>query len=712
MTFSLRGPPRRARGRPSHFAAALGATVSIAHADHAQPARDIAQLPYQPIGHFAHGDDIPEPDEAIAFFTPLMSGLRFNPSGTYNAYDTNVFETLMLPFRAAGDDDDGRPVRQRRRPATRGTATASRTREYPDKRPGNTTLLAGVCPNHALEYADVLRGRRCRTSSAKFGVKMKRYPITVPEPSPPGLDNTLGGEAYNLAAVVPGADHPEEHIVVGAHYDQTNDGPASTWDSAEGHAQVIRMAKQMADYWKATGTRPSATVKFIPWAGEEAGTLGSLDYAEDNVVPGEEGKVRGYWNTDPCAGGYPAYRYGNPTDRITLGIQLARPTEVPDEFAELRPRVTAFNDIAEQVVEDVFNQARRHRAGQPGRHARGVHLEGRGPRRTRTSARQGVTASAARAPCSSRATGANFLGKGIPFFNPGPEVTGPSDENEANWPDGAATFHTPRDNQVTMNQFTGQPLSVGNNAVASEAWAKGMEMCASLLSWGMLRSDQGGAQTDRTTTSSPTTRRCRTRRSPAARSRSTRGGSYQYLDKDARTYVADAAARVHVGVRRRRRRATGKVVEHSYDVAGKYTSKLTVRNTDDGRDRHDVDPDHGRRRVARRPGARRRPADGRGRQLRRQVEVRRGGPRGAAALPRRGGHRRPPRLHRPGRDARRLDLVRADGAGDHAVEALRRRATARAATRSKSGEHSFYTGVPRDRAPVRASRPELGRRRS
>jgi hypothetical protein len=546
--------------------------TSLARADHPQPERNIAHLPYQPIGHFKHGDDIPEPDQATAYFTPKLSGRKFNQSGTYNAYDTNVFETLMLPFRAAGDETTNDPYGNGGDPRH---GYCFQDPQYPQKRPGNILLLAGVCPNHALEYADYYE-ETMQDILGKFGVTMHRYEFEVPQPSlvsaPP--DNTLGGKAYNLAAVVPGADHPEDTVVIGAHYDQTNDGPASTWDSAEGHAQIIRVAKQMADYWTATGTRPSATVKFIPWAGEEAGTLGSLDYAENNIVPGEEGKVRGYWNTDPCAGGYPAFRNGNPADRVPLGIQLARPTEVPDEFADLRPRVTAFNEKAEAVVEDFFNKVDDTVPVNPTGTREVFISKAESP--DGSDIGSGVVIGDSRPELFS-SDWRNFLGKGVPFFNPGPEVTGPSDEGEPNWPDGIVILHTPNDNQVTMNRYTGQALSTGNNAVASEAWAKGMEMCASLLSWGMLRDDQGGAQT---TDNDVVAYYEALPNEAIARAPVTfdAAGSYQYADKDARTYVPDSQLE-YTWEFGDGATATGKTAEHAYAVAGEYTSKLTVRNT-------------------------------------------------------------------------------------------------------------------------------------
>src|SRR5205085_1468654 len=80
------------------------------------------------------------------------------------------------------------------------------------------------------------------------------------------------GDTTNNAGIVPGADHPEQEIIVSGHYDFTDAGPAAAWDSSEGHTEVIRIAKIMTDYWRATGTRPAVTVKFMPWSAEESGT--------------------------------------------------------------------------------------------------------------------------------------------------------------------------------------------------------------------------------------------------------------------------------------------------------------------------------------------------------------------------------------------------------------------------------------------------------
>ena len=330
--------------------AAFTVGASAASADHVQPEPDISKLDYSPIGLFGPADPavpgriptVPSGNACAAEgaepFRAKMEGRSFNPSGKYNAFDNNVFEVFCLPYRGAGDTkaDDvygGGPGSDPGRGfcANRGTSAPFPGPEAP------LSVAAGRCPNHQLEYIDYYE-ETMRKILGDFGVEMKRY-----EFQNPGSGNTTKGRAINPAAVVPGADHPEDTVIIGAHFDQTTEGPSSVWDSAEGHAQVIRVAKLMADYWRATGTRPSATVKFIPWDGEESGTLGSLDYTNNNIVPGEEEKVRGYFNTDPCAGGYPAYRYGDPDERkrIALGIQVARPEEIPGEFDV--ERVEQFN---------------------------------------------------------------------------------------------------------------------------------------------------------------------------------------------------------------------------------------------------------------------------------------------------------------------------------------------------------------------------------
>ena len=540
---------------------ALAATpANTALGDHGQPAFDASRLDYAPIGHFKPGDDIP-PNAPL----DPTSGRKYNPSGKYNAFDTNFFETVTWPFRGADDktDNDAPGAGD---PGQRHGFCAPN----PAPRPGPEAAfssIAGECPNHQLEYIAYYQ-ETMRDILGEFGVTFRNYEFFNP-----GTGNTLSGRAINPAAIVPGSDHPDEQIVIGAHYDKTTDGPASTWDSQEGHAQMIRIAKIMADYWKATGTRPAATVKFIPWDAEESGTLGSLDYAQNNVVPGEESKVRAYFNTDPCAGGYPAYRFGNPQDRVDLGIQLADPeaiTEFPANRAE------AFEPNAKRWLEEVFDRLDDTLTLDAGE--REIFIS-TGEGGANADIGRDVNIGRGR-PTLFSSDWRNFEALGIPFFNPGPEVTGPDNQNNPNNPDALAILHTPNDNQTTLNAYTGAGPSQLNGQTFSEGWMKGMEMCSQLLAHGMLQPEMGGGQS----TNGDVVAYYEALPNEALQNQQVRfdaRGSYQYANPQSREQVPEdqLAYEWDFGDGTT---GTGREVQHSYPDIGVYQSRLTVRNTATG----------------------------------------------------------------------------------------------------------------------------------
>jgi PKD domain-containing protein/peptidase M28-like protein len=501
-------------------AAFLATTAASAFALEVPP--DVNALQYEPIGYFKPGDPIPAANEFTAD-TPAGQALRaeyadgiFNPSGNFNAYDTNVFEVLAMPWRAAGDEhaddplgngtDGGDPEHGHCSGDPRSDRPRGGSSGYPE--------IAGECFNHQLEYVDYYE-RTMMSILGKFGAFTRNYEFF--NPSDPGDDpfgppllssNTMGGRAIDPAVIVPGTGESDESIVIGAHFDKTNDGPAAAWDSQEGHAQMIRVAKLMADYWDAKNARPTATVKFIPWDGEESGTLGSAYYADNVIPPGdEEFKVRGYWNTDPCAAGYPAFRFGNRANRTQLGVQLANPFRGDDPVtgaAGLAPlnlppkyhaRIDAFNAKAPTLVEQVFEHLDDHLESQPpdmpeifiatseGTPPLGGDIgQGETPGNTKP-----VVVGKGR-PFLFSSDWLNFEDRGIPFFNPGPEITGPNSFGDPGNPDALVILHSPFDNLDVMNRYAGAP-----QGEIAEGWVKGMEMCSHLLAWGMLQPEQGGA---------------------------------------------------------------------------------------------------------------------------------------------------------------------------------------------------------------------------
>ncbi|HEX9822921.1 MAG TPA: M28 family peptidase [Actinomycetota bacterium] len=521
-----------------------GATVTSG-APAPQPAPDITKMDYTPVGFYKPGDLIP---------MPAAPPTDPNPSGKWVAYDTNVFESLNFPQRQPGDTTTNDP-------------------------PGSGDPRYGFCPppehppfgkclNHQLEYLDYFEEQMTEILG-DFGVVMKRYPfISAGSGLPAGAPlSAPGGTAINIAAVVPGADDPDETVLVSGHYDFTDSGPAAAWDSAEGHTEVMRIAKILADYWRATGTRPSATVKFIPWDSEESGTFGSIDYVQNNIPPGQEEKIRGYFNMDPCAGAYPAYKYGNPADRTPEVLQLTDPETYTDP--NTKARVEAFNARAETIVDEVFEHLDDTLQTSAGEEPIFVADSEASTLGVPSQRGEIVTALGGLAAFSSDY--ANFAGIGVPIFNLFPDYFGPHADGTPGQNDGIAILHTPNDNLTSLNRLTSaEPTGL----MASEGWMKGMEMCAHMEGWYMLQPEMGGAQT----ANDQVVAYFEALPNEALQNEQVTfdaGGSYRYSDEATNT-IADDATLTYEWDFGDGTTGTGKTVQHGYPEIGRYNAELTV----------------------------------------------------------------------------------------------------------------------------------------
>jgi hypothetical protein len=81
--------------------------------------------------------------------------------------------------------------------------------------------------------------------------------------------------AYNILADLPGSDAKAGYVMAGAHLDSwvAGDGAA---DNGAGSAVVMEAARILASL----GAHPRRTIRFVLWAGEEQGLLGSAAYVE------------------------------------------------------------------------------------------------------------------------------------------------------------------------------------------------------------------------------------------------------------------------------------------------------------------------------------------------------------------------------------------------------------------------------------------------
>ena len=577
-----------------------------ARADHGLPPLDPSQVDYTPIGYYG-----PTADGGTSATVPNPSGgppplNDPNPSGKWVAYDTNVWESLTLPYRHPGDtctdpaQDETNCLSGDRDDDT--TDPAARTGYTGYQGPGGTSVVHGTCPphpeipgpwgqcfNNQLEYLDYYE-HSMETSYADLGLIVKRYPFISPGTGSRGVAlDASGGQAFNISATIPGADHPEETVLVGAHYDFTDSGPAAAWDSAEGHTEVMRMAYIMADYYRKTGTRPSATLKFVPWDSEESGSHGSQDYVDNNIAPGQEDQVRGYFNVDPCAGAYPAFEEGT-NSQVPEVMQLANPANWNDEPA-IKARIEAFNAKAEVVVDQVLDRLD-DSITRPG----GIEVPifvsdaeataGNDGTQAVTTSDRGKIVTAVGGLALFTSDYANFEEVGIPVFNLFPDYFGPHADVDTN-PQGSANasqkgltiLHTNNDNLTRINRLTTGLTSPGNaidptGMFASEGWALGQELCAQMESWYMLQPEMAGAQTANASVVAYY---------EALPNEAIQGqavtfdatGTYQYQNPATRTKRPENVFTYEWDFGDGST-ATGKTVQHSYNEVGDYQTKLTV----------------------------------------------------------------------------------------------------------------------------------------
>ena len=457
-----------------------------------------------------------------------------NPSGKWIAYDTNVWESLTMPYRHPGDNCNSLPpggTGGARATASAATWTttpptpwpepatrATRARTEPPRstaraRPAPRSPDRGGSASTTSSSTSTTTSTRWRSSFADLGLIVKRYGFFSPGawPAAGALLEASAGQAYNITATIPGADHPEETVLVGAHYDFTDSGPAAAWDSAEGHTEIMRMAYIMADYYRKTDTRPSVTLKFVPWDSEESGTFGSHRLRRPTTSPRTRtDEVRGYFNVDPCAGAYPAFKDGTDGPQIPEVMQLANPANFEDAARDqgahrvLEHQSRAPSSTRSSTTSTTGSPARQARCRSSSRTPRprpapttSESLGGAPRDRSRSSPRSAASrCSAATTRTSRRSVSRSST------CSPTTSAPTPTHARDGG-AKGLEILHTNNDNLLRINRLTSglaDPLAVldPTGTFASEGWAKGQEFCAQVESWGMLQPEMAGAQTSNT----------------------------------------------------------------------------------------------------------------------------------------------------------------------------------------------------------------------
>ena len=93
------------------------------------------------------------------------------------------------------------------------------------------------------------------------------------------LDRGPAYQSLNVIGDIRGSTRPDEIVVIGAHFDSWDLG-SGTLDNGANAMMVLDIARQI----KRLGIRPSRTIRFGLWNGEEQGILGSMGYTKTHAA--------------------------------------------------------------------------------------------------------------------------------------------------------------------------------------------------------------------------------------------------------------------------------------------------------------------------------------------------------------------------------------------------------------------------------------------
>src|SRR5690606_23750830 len=105
--------------------------------------------------------------------------------------------------------------------------------------------------------------------------------------------------AYNVIAMIRGAEYPDQWIIRGNHHDAWVNGAE---DPVSGIAAQLEEAKAIGEMVK-NGYRPKRTLVYCAWDGEEPSLMGSTEWVEDHIKELQQ-KAVVYINSDGSGRGF------------------------------------------------------------------------------------------------------------------------------------------------------------------------------------------------------------------------------------------------------------------------------------------------------------------------------------------------------------------------------------------------------------------------
>ncbi|WOB48098.1 M28 family peptidase [Xanthomonas hydrangeae] len=160
---------------------------------------------------------------------------------------------------------------------------------------------------------------------------------------------------YNVIATLRGSEYPDQWVVRGNHRDGWVFGAA---DPLSGTTALLAEAKAIGELAK-QGQRPKRTLVYASWDGEEAGLLGSTEWAEQHADELRRKAVL-YVNTDGNGRGFLNAGGSHALQRLVNGV--AADLRDPDsgvsvlERQRARARIDALAPTAKPAQKDIAKQ--------------------------------------------------------------------------------------------------------------------------------------------------------------------------------------------------------------------------------------------------------------------------------------------------------------------------------------------------------------------
>src|SRR2546421_4465461 len=155
---------------------------------------------------------------------------------------------------------------------------------------------------------------------------------------------------YDVVVKIPGSKYPDEWVVRGNHHDAWLNGAE---DPVSGTVSLMEEARALGTLLK-QGWKPSRTIIYCVWDGEEPGLLGSTEWAETHADELRQ-HAAVYINTDANGRGYLSAGGSHTLEKFMNGV--ARDVEDPEKKISIWKR-SQFKQIADATSTEERQEAR------------------------------------------------------------------------------------------------------------------------------------------------------------------------------------------------------------------------------------------------------------------------------------------------------------------------------------------------------------------